>query len=386
MLFEEKHRSYQGPKTYVEGDFEYLDRSARKEAENVREFLNKWILWYPEHEARELISRIKSRNRHAFNSATFEIILYAIINSLGGKLEIHPELENGSYKRPDFLVKMPKGEEFYLEAVLASEFSEAEISAEKRKNVVLHAIEKLETQNFFLGINAKGNPDTPPSGKTLCRELNNWLRGLDPDVVAKNVEEKGPQQLPRINWEHDGWDIEFEAIPINPESRGKGQRVIGVQLGGVRWVNVWEPIRDAIRAKGGKYGELKKPFIVAVNVDAICLDRIDEMQALFGEEEYLFNLGNPTDQPEMRRAANGAWFGLKGAQYTRVSGAWLFGGMNPWNIVSRKNTLYFNPWSQFSVPAELRKINHAIVNREKMEWIEAKKLSSLLQLSDNWPE
>ncbi|HVL01850.1 MAG TPA: hypothetical protein VM553_18660, partial [Dongiaceae bacterium] len=167
MLFECKNRLYDGPKTYIEDDFEYLDRSARKEAENVRLFLNKWIGFFTEIEAKDLISRIKSKDRRAFDSAIFEIVLYAIISGLGGKLEVHPMLENGSSKRPDFLVKMPKGEEFYLEAVLASEFSEAEMAAERRKNVVLSAIEKIDSPNFFIGITAEGNPDRPPSGKAL---------------------------------------------------------------------------------------------------------------------------------------------------------------------------------------------------------------------------
>ena len=126
MLFEDKIRLYDGPKTYVENDFEYLDRSARKEAENVRCFLNKWVGLFPEPEAKDLVSRIKSRERRSFDSAIFEIVLYAIISGLGGKIEVHPVLENGSNKRPDFLVRMPKGEEFYLEAVLASEFGEIE--------------------------------------------------------------------------------------------------------------------------------------------------------------------------------------------------------------------------------------------------------------------
>ena len=386
MLFEKKDREYQGPKTYIESDFEYLDRSARKEAAKVRKFLNEWIEHFPEDEARELISRIKCGDRRAFDSATFEIVLYAIVKSLGSELEVHPELDNGSKKRPDFLVRLPSGEELYLEAVLASEFSETERAAERRKNVVLESIEKLDSPNFFIGISAEGNPDTPPPSKALRGKLSAWLSSLDPDAVAQDVEENGHEKIPRITWEHEGWCIEFEAIPIKPEKRGKGQRVIGILSGGARWVNVWEPIRDAVRAKGGRYGELKKPFIVAINVDGHALDRIDEMQALFGQEEYVFNRANPDGQPEMRRAPNGAWFGPKGPQYTRVSGAWIFGGVNPWNLVTRKNMLYFNPWAQFSIPATFQTVNYAKAVNGKMEWIEGESLSTLLGLPESWPE
>jgi hypothetical protein len=386
MLFENKNREDQNYKTHVESDFEYLDRSGRIDAQRVREFLNEWIGRFPESEAIELITRITSKDRRAFDSATFEIVLYAIISSLGGILEVHPELENGSKKHPDFLVHMPSGDEFYLEAVLASDFSQAEKAAERRKNVVLEAIEKLDSPNFFIGISAKGNPDTPPRGKALRRELARWLEGLDPDKVAKEVNGHNLNRFPTLVWEHDGWNVEFKAIPIKPERRGKGQRVIGVQFNGARRSNKWEPIRDAVRSKGGRYGELAKPFIVAVNVDSGFLESIDEMQALFGQEEFVFSRTNPDAEPKMRRAPNGAWSGPNGPQYTRVSGVWIFDSINPWNIASRKNTLYVNPWTLLPIPESLLVINHAMVNNEIMEWSEGERLSTVLGLSEDWPE
>lgn len=383
MLFEDKIRLYDGPKTYVENDFEYLDRSARKEAENVRCFLNKWVGLFPEPEAKDLISRIKSRERRSFDSAIFEIVLYAIISGLGGKIEVHPVLENGSTKRPDFLVRMPKGEEFYLEAVLASEFGEAEMAAEKRKNVVLSAIEKIDSPNFFVGITAEGDPDKPPSGKALSKLVATWLAGLDPDVVDEEITERRQSVL---NVDCDGWHVKFEAIPKKAECRGNGQRVVGFITDGARWVNCWQPIRDAVKAKGGKYGELHKPYIVAVNFDCVASSRIDEMQALFGQEQFLLSASNPDAKPIMQRLPNGVWFGIGGPQYTRVSGVWIFGGLDSWNIVSRRNFLYFNPWCQYPLPDDMRKVNHAVSMDGNMKWIKELQLFELLGLPAEWPE
>ncbi|MBD3668722.1 MAG: hypothetical protein HUJ16_12205 [Kangiella sp.] len=386
MLFEEKSRTYSGPKTYGEGDFDFLDRSGRKEAGNVRGVLNYWLGQFPEEEQRELISRIQSRDPKAYESATFEIVLYAILTNLGASIEIHPYLDNGSDKHPDFLVSFSEEEEFYVEAVLASEHSDAELAAERRKNVVLDSIERLESPNFFLGINAEGNPETPPSGKALRRELSKWLATLDPDDVTNTVDEYGFEAVPKLQWCHEGWEIEFEAIPIKPEKRGNGQCVIGMLSGGARFVNEWEPIRDALRSKGNRYGELSKPFLIAVNVDAFSLDKIDEMQALYGQEEYVFSRESREAQPAMRRAANGLWNGPHGPQYTRISGAWLFGGISPWNIVSRKNTVYLNPWAQLAAPDELRRLNHASASEGKMEWTDGIPLAELLKLDSSWPE
>ena len=301
-------------------------------------------------------------------------------------LLIHPDLPNGSTKHPDFLVTTPEGDEFYLEAVLASEFSADEIAAESRKNTVLNTIEGLESPNFSLGINANGNPDTPPSGRRLRNDLSRWLESLDPDVVAIAIDENGIDAIPTKNWNHENWEIQFEAFPKNPERREEGQRIIGTICNGVRWSNTWEPIKNAIRSKGNHYGEIDKPLVVAVNVNASSLDRIDEMQALFGQEEFTFNRNSENAQPEMSRIPNGAWHGRNGPQYTRVSGAWLFGNLNPWNIITRKNTLYFNPWSSKELPMLLKELNHASSVENKMTWNDGSPLNEILELSKTWPE
>jgi hypothetical protein len=385
VLFEDKERSFTGPRSYVEGDWEYLDRSARIEAQRVRAFINKWVGEYPEAHHGELISRIRSGDQHNFHSATFEIVLFALFRSLGCTVTVHPDLPAGNAAHPDFLVVTPDGAQAYVEAVLASDYSQAEIAARKRKDAVLAAIDKIDSPNFFLSVDAEGNPDRPPSGKTLGRQLERWLSSLDPDAVAREINERGTDHMPKMAWEHEGWKVSFEAIPKKPERRGKGQRVIGALFGGAQFVNVWEPIRDAVKSKGNRYGELPHPFLVCINVDGMSVDRIDEMQALFGEEEFVFKVGSD-DEPEMRRKANGAWWGPQGVQYKRVSGVWIFDKLNPWNVVSRKNCVYFNPWSDKPFPSLLEQVNHAKLQDQKMVWTDGQPIGELLELPRDWPE
>lgn len=386
MLFENKTRSDNRPKSYVESDWDYLDRSGRATAQRVRDFLNYWITAYPESDRGDLISRITSRDCKNFKSATFELILFALLKSLGCKVEIHPESENGSGKHPDFLAVTPKGESVYIEAVLASEYSESEVSAQKRTDVVLNTINKIDSPNFFVGVKVEGHPERPPKGRDLRKKLTQWLSSLDPDTVALDMEDSDHTSIPSMTWEKDGWRINFEAIPKKPEYRGQGQSAIGMLSTGARWINVWEPIRDAIKTKGGRYHELPHPLLIAINVDAMSLDRIDEMQGLYGQEEVVIDRNDLSATPQMSRKANGAWFGYQGPQYTRVSGAWIFESINPWNIVSRRNTFYFNPWATKSVPALFESLDHAKAKEEKMAWIEGRTLSQILSLSPEWPE
>lgn len=385
MLFDDKERTFTGPRSYVEDDWEYLDRSGRVEAQRVRGFLNKWANEYPLEHRYELIARVKSGDQHNFHSATFELVLFALLRSLGCAVTIHPNLPNGGVSHPDFLAVTRNGAQAYVEAVLASDYSSGEIAARKRKDVVLAAIDNINSPNFFVSVDAEGNPERPPSGKALVRELEKWLKSLDPDRVTRDIDEHGLDTMPKMTWEHEGWKVSFGAIPRKPELRGKGQRVIGARFSGAQFVNVWKPIRDAVKSKGNRYGALPHPLLVCVNVDGMSVDRIDEMQALFGQEEYVFKVGEP-GEPKMRRRPNGAWLGPNGPQYKRVSGVWIFDTLNPWNVVSRKNCMYLNPWADRPLPDVFLTLNHAKPQDNKMVWIDGRPLGEVLNLPRDWPE
>ena len=180
-----------GVRSYIEDNWGYLDRSGRVEAKRVRDFLNMWVSEYPDTDRAELIARITSGDNRHFQSAIFQLVLFALLRSLGCTITVHPVLPNGSAARPDFLIVTPQGESIYLEAVLASEYSEADAAARKRTSAVLNSIEKIESPNFFLGIKADGNPERPPGSKNLRNELERWLGTLDPDIVANDVTVNG---------------------------------------------------------------------------------------------------------------------------------------------------------------------------------------------------
>ena len=97
----------------------------------------------------------------------------------------------------------------------------------------------------------------------------------------------------------------MRAIPLTAARRGNAQRLFAAIGGGLRWVNAWEPLKDAVRSKALRYGELDKPLVVAVNSDQFHLNRIDEVQALYGEEEIVVAVGGLQERTSMRRRPNG---------------------------------------------------------------------------------
>jgi hypothetical protein len=258
-------------------------------AENVRAFLEHWLSRYPERHRSELVSRISKSNQSDFESSTFELIIFSILTSLGCKVDPHPDLTKSS-KRADFLCIAPGGQRFYLEAVLASEFNSGQKAARKRAHVVIDALEGLDSPNFSLTVEAEGQPSTPPSSNRLRKELSRWLASLNPRCVEQAMRANVLEAAPKMDWQHDGWNITFRAYPRSKDENMQDRRVIVGRSSGGRNINVEDPIKRAIIDKGKKYGSIQECFIIFINVDSLVLNRRNEIQALFGDKEYTFQV------------------------------------------------------------------------------------------------
>ncbi|MFH2134715.1 MAG: hypothetical protein ABII81_05985 [Pseudomonadota bacterium] len=385
MLFDNVVRTDIKPKWNLEGSFDFLNRSARPEISRVREFVESCCEKYPTSEIDELIARIRSGDENHFKSATFELLLYEALSRIGFELEPHPQLENGVMARPDFLVSSPDGGQFYLEAVLASEIKEVNQGGEAIKGAVMDVLTSAHHHDFMIDVTSKGYPTTQPSGKKLAVEILKWLDSLDPENIQQAIELEGLDAVEFFKWEHEEWSLTIRPIPLKPDRRGKSKSLIGAFMGGAGYINAWTPIRDAVKYKGSKYGQLGLPFLIAVNVDSYALDPIDEMQALFGQEKYIISVGQPEHEPEMQREPNGAWYGPTGPQYKRVSGAWLFNDLTPYTVASRRSTIYVNPWASKSLPESLLVMPHAKSDGEIMEWIGGKSFREIYGLHEGWP-
>lgn len=385
MLFSTLPRTDTTPKRHRESEFSFLERSARPEIARVRQFLEEAIGIYPGNEVDELCARIRSGNDIHFRSGTFELILHACLITLGYTLQPHPRLPHVP-ARPDFYVMTPDGREFYLEAVLASEANGTDEASEARIGTTLDFLQQASHPSFMVAVESEGIPASQPSGARLRSSALAWLNSLDPDQIQSLIEEYGFEATPTLVWRHEDWKVTLRPIPLPAEKRGKSTTLIGVLDGGAGLVDAWTPIRNTIKFKGSKYGELDKPLLVAVDVDTYFLDRIDEMQALYGQEQYIFAVDDPSREPRLERAPNGVWRGKKGPQYTRVSGAWIFNDLNPYTIASRRHTIYFNPWASLPLPDALKQMPHAFAEGGKMQWKDGISLRQVFALQDGWPQ
>ncbi len=385
MLFSEAARSDHTAKRATETDFAFLDRCAWPAVDKVRTLLEGCLANYPETERAELIARLRSGDSRHFASGTFEPFLHEYLLRLGFALTPHPALPNGSAKRPDFRVTGPDGEQLYLEAICASDDDGRDIAAEARKSVTLQALDDAYHANFMVAVDSIGEPVTQPSGRRLATEVVGWLDTLDADRVIVDSADNY-DALPEYHWQHEAWQVRLRAIPVRPEARGLPRRLIGMRSFGAGFMDGWTPIRDAILTKARWYGEIDLPLVVAVNVDTFNLDPIDESQALFGQEQYVFAVGADPGEPRFSRAPNGAWRGPSGPRGRRCSGAWLFSNLSPYTLARRRSTLYLNPWTNLAVPTSFLRMPHALVVDDQIRQVDGATFRDVFELDEQWPE
>lgn len=384
-IFSAQSRTDESTRRGRESSFEFLNRSARPEIERVRSLISDALNYYPDEEFEELVSRITSGDEQAFRSATFELLLHEALRRLGFNLYPHPSLPNEAKTKPDFLVEDPTGGSFYLEAVLTSSRDGRNRAAEAMKKIVINALSQKPHKSFRVNIRSKGEPLTQPSSRDLIRRTHAWLDLLDPDEIASLLANGRSDLLPTFVWRHESWSLTLRPHPIPPNRRGMSSTLLGIHHGEASRSNGWTPLRNAIKEKGTNYGIVTKPLIVAVNADAFHLDRIDEVQALFGQEKYVYDSRNPDSAGETDRIPNGAWAGPKGPQLRRVSAAWFFNDLTPYSVAARRSTLYINPWATYSPPESIMRFPHAKAIDNKIEYFDGIDFRNIFSLTAGWP-
>jgi hypothetical protein len=385
VIFSSLPRDDDAPKRERETSFEFLDRSSRPEIARVRDFVGDALAHYPLNEVDELAARIRSRDERAFRSATFELLLHEGLRRLGYSLQPHPTMPNGAPARPDFLVTDHGGNSFYLEAVLASSRDGTNQAAEAIKATALDALSQAPHYNFRVTVDSEGDPTTQPRSRELIRQVHEWLSALNPDDLSVLIADRGFEAAPQLSWQHEAWTLTFQPIPIRPDRRGTARTLLGTYGAEMRRIDDWTPLRNAVKTKGRKYGDLDRPLLVAVNADSFNLDPIDEMQALFGQEEYVVYVGRPDIGDRLRRIPNGAWAGPHGPQARRVSGAWFFNDLTIYTAGSRRSTLYVNPWAHLELPPPMLRFPHARLVDDRIVQSGELTFREVFGLYEGWP-
>ena len=367
---------------YSESTYSYLNRSARPSAERLRQLIESWVSQYPVTERNEIIPRLQSLQDHELNSAFFELYLYQVLLKMGYEVEIHSSVSEETEKTPDFIVRN-REEEFILEAVISHEQTQDEIRSENLLKPVLDKLNEIQSTDFFIHIDTEGMANSPIPGRDIRNEILHWLNDLNHDELAPLYFSEGLSKMPSKKFDFEGITVSITPIPKNLH-RGQVERIIGSRMYGIREVYTKEAIRKSIKRKASRYGDMKKPYILAINIMSMSCDRNDEVDALFGSEQYYYDLNSQDIQPELSRKNDGSWSKKRG---TRISGVLLVKSLKPWMVVYSNATLYLNPWAKYPYRGNLRKLPYAEVQSDGMvHWFGGIEPREMFGLPKNWPE
>jgi len=390
-LFDEAVRTDDSAMGFAEPEFVFLNRCSRTEWNIIREELETWFSRYPPDNQTELHSRFRSNNDNNFRSAFFELFLYELLTKMGCTAEVHPELGNDTTKRPDFLVQAPSKTDFYLEACLATDQSDEQAGAKARMNNVYDLLnQKLSSPNFFIGMDLYGAPTTQPSANKIISFLEKELKPLDPDEIGQRYENSGVGALPKWSYEHEGWRIVFWPIPKSKEARGISDiRPIGVWGPGVaQAIRPQDAIRSAVVDKASAYGQLDKPYVIAVNAlgEYVQGRLISVTQALFGTEGVGGKVSPDLESTEIKpiRLPDGAFWDKSGPKHTRVSAVLVAATLLPSNIPRASVWLCHNPWATQPYSSELTRLPQLVPEEDHMVELEGESIGEILGLPTDW--
>jgi hypothetical protein len=356
LLFDEIQRTYSGPPDYNESKFKW---TARPKSAYLRKIIQQWFDdFHASDKKRERVHRefrLEDDRKHL--GAFFEIYLHHLLTRIGFEVMVEPdwtdwsdrpERSEQSKRKPDFLLK-GKGETPILIETTCIMPDEIFGPKKKLENRILDEINRrVNSPNFFLFIiiNQAPKGGLPPY-KKLCEQIERDLEKLDPDEVARRIEESDDprfEPVPSIPWNHDSWDIRILAFPKKKLGlKGANNRPIlgrSYPLSG----NSVSQIHSSIDRKYKRYGKyLAKPFLVAINVlDTRFEPDYDIPDALFGTRIPTDGYAEPTQQ----RIPDGSWYGPRGYQKTRMSGLIVFSGLTIKTIGICFPVLWHHPHAQ----------------------------------------
>ena len=267
--------------------FEYLDLCSSSEASSVRRILNKWYHKYPDEEKGEWLSRFKSANESDRWAAYFELYVHSLLISLGYKVTVHPSMPNKK-TRPDFYAEGGEGDSFYLEAKYVQSYSDRDMKARRTIMSAIEALRMIGNTGYFLVVKWDGLPNAEINARSMKKQVETWLNNLDYCADDK-VEENEDLNRNTIS-------IEVEGCMFRITARAYHEFIVGSQNHGID-VEPFEPVpymRDrlvkALKNKAGVYGDMGKPYAIAVLSNEVNIDDNNYLEALFGKRRGSLDL------------------------------------------------------------------------------------------------
>lgn len=355
----------------------YLNLSARPAAQAVRDFLTEALDRYPGADRQDLMSRLRSIDG-THDAAVFELAVHELLIRTGHTiLAVEPRVL-GKTTRPDFLVRAPDGSDFVVECVVTNGLSNAAAAAERRLNTALDAVSTTPSPQHILSVKVRGAPAEPITLRQLRHRLRQWIAALPDGDEAK--------QADALVYEEHGLRLTVIVMARRRHPAEPGDRSVGSIFLGVRAAQPGADLRASLLKKANRYGDLGKPYVIAVN----------EADGFFGERHLMDALlGSPVVHIRRRegevdevwdgRADDGIWTNGRRARKRGISAVLYFSGVSAWRPWGRLARLVRNPWASYPLPELALTVPQLNPGDDEFVALPGEEGPNLFGLDEDWP-
>lgn len=333
LIFDSFNRTDSRPKSTNESVFQFYNRSSWPSMGRTSEFITNAVEQYPAADRPEMVARLRKDDH--IRSAEFELLFFQLLTRTGFDVEVHPELNNGSARRPDFLLRTPDGDPMLIEAITIQPPDESGL-ADHAVEVLMEGLRDARNESYRIVAKVSGRTEKTPPIRKFVDQVQRWLSELGAEPRHTSATK---------DWKFEGLTVTLDAHPVRSGDADSNASLLTAYHRGPVMVDGVSNLRTKLQTKAGAYGKTGLPFVVAINCQNAFHNDIDSCSALLEE-----------GPPNSRRANRGLW---SAGRYSRLSGAWIFSNFSSIAFLRSPHTLYLNPGASHPVPEALHRFAHA---------------------------
>ena len=371
-LFDSIERKPLSFENLLDSSFQYLNRYEWPAGERLRENFEAWFTRYPCEDQEELRARFRSSNSRTHEGAFFELFLHELFIQLGYKITVHPTI-SGVSTRPDYFVSYGD-RNFVLEATTVGQKS-GPFTRNRNEQDVIDKLNTLTSQHFYIGVHMEGELSKTQGRKDVIPPFQELLDSHDPDEVQSLIDRRDMYEAPFETIEHESWKLTGWLLPIDPDNRkiGVKRQQIVIEPYRATWTNSVTPAQKTLKGKAKKYGQLDRPYVVALNArDLFYNGRANDLDVLFGKQQLWYFQDHPDLPPKPSRGADGIW-----PHCNQIDAVLMCQKADVWNLQNVSACLYVNPFGDRDpgLPENIFRLPHAKGCNGEMQWFEGEDIA-----------
>lgn len=340
-LFDEYDRTDERPQDLEEADYDFYNRAAGSDWDNVRATIEKWVDHVGAEHRSKVVRDLKSEDRQQVHSTLWHLYLNESLREMGFTVDYEPSVPGlgGNLLTPDLLIERD-GFKAVVEATVV--FDEVNYARRVRAQQLVEKflndkLAELDNQPFVVVDFQSESNIQDLKLATMAGRVGEWLDSLGNPAASRT-----------LSITEGEWSIEFADRGLTNKARG--ERLVGIVNRGL-YLGIASDdahaIRDVIKKKTRKYEHLGIPVIVAVQVERIFARDSDIKFALYGDfgpSEAIERQG--WVDRSIRGDFNGVWATKEGPDRQWGPGIIAYGRhFEPALVDEIRPCVWINPWA-----------------------------------------